>query len=77
MTMKNREFLNKLRTVDSGGALRLVFSPNHQIIFNFQDIGYGEHTVGYEPNALVVEEVPILLRHVTSIQAINNVASVP
>jgi len=77
VTMKNREFLNKLRTVDSGGALRLVFSPNHQIIFNFQDIGYGEHTVGYEPNALVVEEVPILLRHVTSIQAINNVASVP
>jgi hypothetical protein len=77
VTMKDASFLNRLRTTDTNGRLVLNFNPNHQIIFNFDGVGYGEHTVGYEPNALVVEEVPILLRSLTSIQAINNVATHP
>jgi hypothetical protein len=77
VTMKDRTFLDRLRNTTSTGKLIFNFSPTHQIIFNFDTIGYGEHTVGFEPNALVVEEVPILIQGLTNIQAINNVASHP
>jgi hypothetical protein len=77
VTMKDRTFLDRLRNTTSTGKLVFNFSPTHQIIFNFDTIGYGEHTVGFEPNALVVEEVPILIQGLTNIQAINNVASHP
>ena len=77
VTMKDRTFIDRLRTITSSGALKLVFASNHQIIFNFSDIGYGEHTVGFEPNALVVEEVPIIMRSLTNIQAINSTGTHP
>jgi hypothetical protein len=77
VTMKDSSFLNKLRTTEATGRLVLDFSPNHRIILNFDGVGFGEHTVGFEPNALVVEEVPILLRSLANIQAINNVATHP
>jgi hypothetical protein len=77
VTMKNRTFLDRLRGTSATGRLVFNFSPTHQIIFNFDTIGYGEHTVGLEPNALVVEEVPILIQGLTNIQAINNVGTHP
>lgn len=77
VTFKNATFLNYLRTAVANGKLKIQLSTDNSLTINFADLVFGEHTQSFEPNALLLEDVPILIRNITSIDAVNNVAIHP
>ncbi|MCS7136737.1 MAG: phage tail tube protein [Candidatus Caldarchaeum sp.] len=77
VTMKNATFLNYLRSEVGNGRLVVSSGANNSITFNLSGLTFGEHSVSVEPNALVVENLPIQIRDIPSIVAINNVATAP
>jgi len=80
VTMKDASFINLLR--DSAASLKLTITNGESgadertITFNGTDVYFGEHSTALEPNALVIEHLPILIRDL-SITAVNNTSTIP
>lgn len=71
MIMSNADNLGKLATEVSTGKLKLEMT-GATITINFSGLVFGEHRTTLEPNALILEEVPIMIKNITSIVAENN-----
>ncbi|MGQ9642012.1 MAG: phage tail tube protein [Candidatus Bathycorpusculaceae bacterium] len=80
ITMKNATFLNYVRGKQSSIRFKvtngLTGADERTIRFDGTDVYFGEHTVGFEPNALVIEELPFTIKNITA-TAINATASSP
>lgn len=75
ITMKNSTLLNYLRGKQSGLKLSVTDGVN-TISFEGTEVYFGEHSVNYEPNVIIIEELPIAIRDL-QIVAVNDVPSVP
>ena len=77
ITMKNATNLNYLRSELANGKLTIMTSPTNRIEISMAGLVFGEHSVSIEPNALIIEELPIMIRDIPAIVAANNVATHP
>jgi hypothetical protein len=77
ITMKNATLLNYLRGEQASGKLTIQTSASNKIEINMANLVFGEHSVTVEPNALIIEDLPILVRDIPSIVATNSTATHP
>lgn len=77
ITLKNATFLNYLRSEVSTAKLTISTATDNKIEINMSGLVFGEHSVSIEPNALIVEDLPIAVRDITSIVAVNNTGTHP
>jgi hypothetical protein len=81
VTMKDASWLGFLRSELTSAQLVITngLTSNSLVTttINMQGLNFGEHTVSYQPNQIIIENLPITVRDVTSITAQNNVAATP
>lgn len=77
ITMKDSTFLDLLRSGLNNGCLKFYMSPENRITINFGKMLFGEHSHSLEPNALILEDIPIAIVDITSVEAVNNVGAHP
>jgi len=81
VTMKDASFLGLLRTEVTSGVLYLNNGQTSNsmvtLTIGLNGLNFGEHSVNYQPNQIVIENMPIAIRDIPSIIAINGTNVVP
>ncbi|MEM1800931.1 MAG: phage tail tube protein [Desulfurococcaceae archaeon] len=72
VTLKDATFLNYLASEIPSAKLKIYLSSSNSIEINMANVVFGEHSVTIEPNALIVESLPIQVRSIQSVVATNN-----
>lgn len=79
VTMKDAYWMGLLRTELTSAQLFISNGlTSNQLVtlgINMNGLNFGEHSVSYQPNQIVIENVPITIRDLTTITAQNNIAT--
>jgi hypothetical protein len=81
VTMKDASFLGMLRSEVTSGSLYITNGLTSNslvtIAVSLNGLNFGEHTVSYQPNQIIVENLPITVRDILDITSQNNTTAVP
>jgi hypothetical protein len=76
VTMKDASFLGLLRTELTSAALMISngLTSNSLVTCNvyMNGLNFGEHTVSYQPNQIIMENIPITVRDILKIESKNS-----
>ena len=76
VTMKDASFIGMLRSEQTSAALLITngATSNSLVTTNIYMTGlnFGEHTVSYQPNQIIIENLPITVRNIPTITAQNS-----
>ena len=77
VTMKDTSFVNMLRSEVTSAQIFITngLTSNSLVTFtiNLNGLNFGEHTVSYQPNQIIIENLPITVRDIPTILAQNNI----
>jgi hypothetical protein len=81
VTMKDASFLNMLRTEQTSAQFVITNGLSGgglvNVVVNMNGLNFGQHTVSYQPNQIIIENLPITVRDIPVVTAQNNVAATP
>lgn len=83
LTTKDATWLTNVLARSEQATVKFVFdngqasTSQKKLTMAFNGVGLNTHSISYNPNELILQDVPLVMRNVNSIVAINNISSAP